>query len=895
MPLSAGTRLGPYEIIAPLGAGGMGEVFKARDTRLDRTVAIKILNSSVGARPEALQRFEREARAVSALNHANICSLYDVGSESGTPYLVMEYVEGETLTERLTRGPLPVADACQIAIAIGDALDQAHRRGIVHRDLKPGNVMLTGEKGSNTVKLLDFGLAKLSGAAALASGTPTSLPTLAQSLTSEGSIIGTFQYMAPEQLEGVAADHRSDIFAFGCVLYEMLTGRKAFEGKSQATLIAAIMTSEPPPILPWQPMSPPALDRVVRRCLAKDPDNRWQSARDLVGELRWITESGSQVAPAPALQTRRRARARWGWLAAGVLSLVVLAETFVTVRHLREKPLEVPVTRFAVSPPEGTVFNFARTFAVAVSPDGRRIAFAAGVAPDKPQLWVRSLDALAAQPLAGTEGAKYPFWSPDSKTLGFFADGKLKRIDASGGAAFTLCDAPNGAGGTWNREGVIVFTPLPNGPLFRVSAAGGVARPVSPAASGERVAGHRWPCFLPDGRHFLYSEQPAGVAEGNGAIRVASLDSNGRDSKLVLNVDSNAAYAQGYLLFVRETTLMAQPFDLKSLAPSGDAVPVAEQIQANPSGTRWVYSVSESGLLAYRRGEVGRSQLAWLDRNGKQIQAVGDPALFGVLHLSPDRRSAAGSITDVAHHNQDIWLLDVARGVRTRFTSDPAAETAAVWSPDGRTIVFNSSRKGPADLYRKASNGTGAEELLYADNSEKQPSSWSPDGRFLLYWGGGGTWVLPDPLGAAGDRKPYRLTQSAFVEINPQFSPDGRWVACQSNESGRNEIYVLPFPGPGGKKQISAAGGILPRWRPDGKEIFYAASDRRLMAAEVSVKGGEMEVGAVRPLFGGIRTGEGYSYDVSADGQKFLVITAPERTSEEPLTVIENWTAGLNR
>ncbi len=878
MSLPRGTRLGPYEILSSIGAGGMGEVYRGKDTRLDRTVAVKVLPPHIAGTADARQRFDREARAVSSLNHPHICTLYDVGNQDGVDYLVMELLEGETLAARLARLPLPMDQVLRYAIQIADALDRAHWQGVVHRDLKPGNIMLT----KDGAKLLDFGLAKVG---------PVTRPhgeeTLTNALTSQGTIVGTLPYMAPEQLEGKDADARTDIFAFGAVLYEMATGKRAFEGKSQASLIAAIIGTEPPPVSKVQAMAPPALDHVVSISMAKDPDARWQTARDLLLELRWIAGGAGlvQIAP-PARQNT--------WLT-GVLVLLLLGALTIAVQLFREKPPEVHAVRSFILPPENASFLFtglATAGPVTVSPDGQRLSFVAA-RDGKKLLWVRRLDALTAQPLAGTEGALQPFWSPDSRFLGFFAEGKLKKIDASGGAALTVCEASTGRGGTWNRDGVILFAPDITGAIYRVSAAGGVVSPTTTQANASSEASHRWPRFLPDGRHFLYlaTSAPAFRGTESAAIYVASLDS--KERKLLLRIGSNVDYAQGHLLYLRDRTLMAQPFDTRRLATTGDAFPVAERIQFDPVGSEGVFSVSENGVLAYQTADESGSQLRWFDRNGKPGGVLGEPDRWIGLQLSTDGKKVAGGVW--RNGNQDIWIYDVTRGLPTRFTFDPAQEAGAVWSPDDSRIVFSSARRGHFDLYQKAANGVGDENLLLQSNADKTASSWSPDGRFVLYDTYDpktrfDVWVLP----MFGDRNPFPLLQGEFNERYAQFSPDGRWMAYTSDESGKPEIYVVPFPGPGGKRQISRQGGFQPRWRRDGKEIFYLYN-AQLLAAEVNGNGSTFEVGTVRSLFQGrsLITGGGYSYDVSPDGQRFLLNFLGGQNSAAPITLVTNWTADL--
>ena len=887
MAILAGKRLGPYEILNAIGAGGMGEVYRARDTRLDRIVAIKVLPAHLADEPERRERFEREARTIASLNHPHICTLYDIGRQDGTDFLVLEYLEGETLAQRLLKGPLPLEQVLEYAIEIADALDKAHRKGITHRDLKPSNIMLT-KSGS---KLLDFGLAKLRQEAAPA--TPLSeLPTEPDAITAEGAIVGTLRYMAPEQLESKGVDARTDIFALGAVVYEMATGKRAFEGKSQASIIGAIMSSEPLPMSSLQPMTPPALDRLVKKCLAKDPEKRWQAASDVCDELKWIAESGSQAGVPALTVTHRKSRKRLGWSVAAVL--LVAALTLGAFAYFRRGPEETQAVRFLVSPPGGLAgfgtTTSGTTAPVAVSPDGHRVAFVAMSADGRYLLWVRSLDTLTAQALTGTEGASSPFWSPDSRVLGFFAGGKLKKIEASGGPPITLCDAPNNRGGAWSQEGVIVFNPANQVALQRVSASGGV--PAAATVLGQGETAHMRPSFLPDGRHFLYRAFTGSIA---GPIYLASLDSSER--KFLLNAESqNVLYTQGHLLFLRETTLMAQPFDARRLVLTGDAFPISGQIETTGVNPPYgVFSTSEKGVLAFQTGTGAAAKLVWFDRTGKQVSVLGDAAAYSDPELSPDGKRASVSISD--GKQRDIWLYDLARGLRTRFTFAPTDELQSIWSPDGSRIVFNSRRKGHLDLFQKSSSGAGSEDVLFEDNLEKYPLSWSPDGRFLLFDSFGSPtgldlWVFP----LSGDRKPVPFLNTKFNESAGQFSPDGRWVAYQSDESGRNEVYVTPFPGPGGKWQISTGGGGLPRWRLDGNEIFYLAPDNKLMAAAVNGKGSRFEVGAVKPLFEtraivGLRN----RYAVAADGQRFLINTAPEQAASAPITVVLNWTAGLKK
>jgi eukaryotic-like serine/threonine-protein kinase len=904
MPLTSGTRLGPYEIVAPAGAGGMGEVYRARDTRLERTVAVKILPAHLSDNPEAKQRFDREARAISSLNHPNICTLYDVGHQDGMDYLVMEYLDGQTLSDRLLKGPLPLEQVLKYGFEICEGLEKAHRGGVTHRDLKPGNVMLT----KTGAKLMDFGLAKSATASAPPSSSLTATlsgPSADQPLTARGMVVGTFQYMSPEQLEGKEADARSDIFALGAVLYEMATGKRAFTGKTQASIVAAILASEAQAISVVHPMSPPALDRVVATCLAKDADERFQSVHDLKVQLKWIAEGGSQagVAAPAAGQRKNRERMLWGALALLLAGCVALAAI-----HFGAANAERQVLHAYIPPPEKSTFAFVgdHTGPVMISPDGTRLVFAA-LGPDGRQmLWLRPLGAASSQPLPGTVDAAYPFWSPDSRFIGFFAEGKLKTIGVAGGPAQVLCDAPDGRSGSWNREGTIVFAPNFNGPLYRVSITGGKPVQVTELDASQQENSHRWPQFLPDGRHFLFfarSQQPAVTG-----TYVGSLDS--KERKSLLRNPTNLVYAApGYLLFVRENTLMAQAFDYKHLSPSGDVAPVAQGVLLNVPYGRAVLSASDNGVLAYGGAPSAAepSRLRWLDRTGKQIGAVGDPGTYANPRLSPDGTKLAVAIVDASRAATDIWIYDLVHEGKTRLTFDSSLNFMPIWSPDGGQVVFSSNRRiGFPQLYRKAANGEGSDELLLPSNTTDLPDDWSPDRRFILYEPNPSVaelWLLP----MSGDHKPavFLSGEGGTFPGEGTFSHDGKWLAFTEYSAGKREVYITSFPGKTGKWQVSMAGGHYPRWRGDGKELFFLRADNAtVMAVDLDLKNSVPRIGIPKELFPvhlallswQNRLGSAWDpFEVAADGKRFLVNSPDQPQAAEPINVVVNWDAELKK
>jgi serine/threonine protein kinase len=889
MPLTSGTRLGPYEILSAAGAGGMGEVYRARDTRLERTVAIKILPAHLADQPNLRQRLEREGKAVAALSHPNICTLFDVGHQEGTDFLVMEYLEGETLEKRLERGPLPAEPLLKIALEIADALEKAHRQGIVHRDLKPGNIMLT-KAGA---KLMDFGLARTAEQAPVAEAL-TEMTAEGRKLTAEGTILGTFQYMAPEQLEGHEADARTDLFAFGEVLYEMATGKAAFAGRTKASLIAAILSTGPKPLSELAPMSPPALERVVRTCLAKDPEERFQSAHDLKLQLAWITEGGSQ-AGVPAPVSARRKRREWvAWGVAGAALIAALLLGAVYVENLLAPSYSM---HSYVLPPEKATFVFSDDASgpVVVSPDGRRLAFAARGSSER-MLWIQPLNSATAQPMAGTEGATYPFWSPDSRYVGFFAGGKLKKVDASGGPPQALCDAENGRGGAWSQDGTILLTRTTLEGVSRVDAGGGTPVPVTKFSGGE--SSHRWPYFLPDGKHFLYFAH--GNIGADSAVYAASLD--GKENKLLLHNASNAIYAPpGYLLFVRDGTLMAQRFQTGSLELVGDAMPIAEHVAVNTGTWRGIFTASNNGVLVYQGGAANSgSQLVWYDRSGKPGELVlPEVAQYRNPAFSPDGKRLAVTLEN-DQGSYDIWVVDLQRKTRTRITFDGKGADRPVWSPDGKSLIYGGNWVGLAHVFRKAADGGGSEEkLLETPGVREAPFSVSSDGRYVAYIRSDSkstskfdVWALP----LFGDGKPFSLVNTEFNEVVPMISPDDKWLAYMSDESGRFEVNIRPFPAGAGKWQVSSGGGQLPHWRKDGKELVFSTLDQQLMAVDVRASGASIALGVPHALFKfSAVSGPDGPFDMSADGKKFVVNRLSSDTAPAPLTLVTNWTAELKK
>ncbi len=867
MPLTPGTRLGPYEIIAPIGAGGMGEVYRARDTRLERSVAVKILPAEFSNNAQLKLRFEREARTISQLEHPHICRLYDVGDG----YLVMELLEGETLADRIGANALPMDQVLRYGIEVAEALDKAHGQGVIHRDVKPANVMVT----RSGAKLLDFGLARSSGLEVIADG-----ETAQKSLTQEGTILGTFQYMAPEQLEGINVDHRTDIFALGALLYEMATGRRAFQGKTRTSLIAAIVASQPAPISQVQPLAPLALEHVIQRCLAKDPAERWQSTRDVAEELKWIRATGSQAGVAAPVILRRKWRERLAWsiAAAAVIAAGALAA------YVPSRPAKRIVT--AIVAPESTRFAFDISSAV-ISPDGNAIAFVASGADGRSALWVRLLSSAVAQRLPGTEGASFPFWSPDSKHLGFFADNLLRRTEARGGPVERIAEASAGRGGSWGKGDRIVFAKQSGEPLVNVSASGGETLP---ATRLQNEASHRFPSFLPDGVHFLYFSQTFS-AEGTN-VSVGSLE--GGPSRPLLRADAAAIWsATGHVLFVRDGVLRARRFDPVALEFEGEAIPLTEGIQSSSNFGFANFSASDTGTLTFVSGGAINTRMAWYDRGGKEIAALAQPNEYYDPRLSPDGKSLA-YCAQSSVGKLDIFRYDMARGVSTRFTFGKADEWGPVWSPDGKTIAFTSFESGAGNIHLKPSNGTGAERSLIKDAARKVLSDW-PREDILLYHvlTPKGSWDIM--VYSFRDGRSRTFLSTPFAEMGARVSPNGKWVVYTSGESGRPEIYVRSFAEgtDDGKWQVSSAGGVLPSWAPDGSEIYFAGQDRKLWSAPVRETPHSFTVDAAQvllPMPMRFYSGLTRAQYATSDGRQFVMNVTPDDSGvTTTVTLVQNW------
>ena len=895
MAQQLGTRLGPYEIQSAIGAGGMGEVYRARDTKLHRDIAIKVLPQHFALDPDRLARFQREAQLLASLNHPNIGAIYGLEDVDGVRALVLELVDGPTLADRIAQGPMPIDEALPIARQIAEALEAAHERGIIHRDLKPANVKL---RPDGTVKVLDFGLAKALDPAPSAIDASRSPTITSPAMTGKGVVLGTAAYMSPEQAKGRQADKRSDVWAFGAVLYELLTGRRAFEGEDISDTIAAVLRGEPD----WTRLpanAPAAIRRLLRRCLEKDRKRRLASAADAQLEIDEVLARPPVDAPLTVPAAQRRERLAWATAVAATAVAVGISLLLFT----RPPPQPGTVIRFHVSTPAGTRLTYGPASPhQAISPDGRLMAYVVVDEQNRGVLALQSFEDLQPRVLPGTDflrledsggGAGLPFWSPDSRFIGFFAQGKLQKIDVNGGPPEVLCDAANGQGGTWNRDGIILFAPSAGSGLFRVPAAGGTPTPVAKLDSrGEE--GYSWPWFLPDGRHFLY-------AAAGRKIYLGSLDSP--DRVQLLASDSKALYSAGHLLFIRQRTLLAQPFDPRRLTITGEAFPVATDIAVNPNGVRAAFSASTAGVLTYRSTTtaVQARQLVWLDRDGKQVSVVSKPAVYLNPELAPGGERVAVEILDDPSAVADIWIVD-ARGARMHLTSDPADEFSPRWSPSGKQIAFWRDGTKPG-LYLTSTSGTGAEELLLTLERPKRavPVSWSPDGQVLLCelnelkneTRSRSLWTL-----GLGDRKWSPVIRGKDLRgASGRFSPTGRWIAYVSTENGPPEVFVVSFPDVHSKVPISTAGGTSPRWRRDGRELFYVALDNTLMAAEVNGEGTEFRVGTVRRVFERVlQLPRGnYVYDVTGNGQQFLVSEPLDTQEPRVITVVVNWLAGAKK
>jgi len=885
MTLATGTKLGRYEIRSKIGEGGMGEVYRARDTKLNRDVAVKVLPSAFSADADRLRRFEQEAQAASALNHSNILAVFDFGEHEGAPYVVAELLEGETLRDRMFAGALPARTATEYASQIAQGLAAAHGRGIVHRDLKPENIFLTQQGG---LKILDFGLAKL--IEPIASGeAQTDVPTRRVN-TGAGTTVGTVGYMSPEQVRAERVDHRSDIFSFGVVLYEMLAGQRAFRSGSAVETLSAILEKEPTELSQLNPNIPPSLERVVQRCLEKKPERRFQSASDLAFALESL--SGA-TRSAPVLQTdstskRWFTREHFAWLLAGALLLTTLALLFFYPRPAR---VDGYASQFLIYPPEQASFAaWDLPFPVTISPDGRQLALVLNT-EGQSKIWLRRLDSLSAQPLDNTEGAQNPFWSPDGRFIGFFAGGKLKKIAVAGGVPSVLCDAPpNTNSGTWNAADIILFTSgqIDRG-IMSVNATGGEVREITKPDSSRNEIYHFWPQFLPDGRHFLFLKGTQ--RRDDSAIYVGSLD--GGEHKRLLPASSRVMYAPpGYLLYLREGALLAVPFNAASLAVTGEQITAAEKVGNFRSTGNAYFSVSGNGdVLAYLPGS-NNSRLVWKNRSGVEEETIGPPNVYLGPRLSPDGQKVAVDIFNPKDGTNDIWIYDLPRATFTRFTFEPGLENSPLWSPDGQTIVYARDRDGAPHLFMKRVSDSGEGEMLLPSGEGPQgPYDWSPDGQSLIYRSvslqtKADIFVLP----LTGERKPVPFVQTPFNEYDARLSPDGKWLAYVSDQSGRREVYVDRFPGGGQRSQISNSGGRAPRWHPNGRELFYLA-DQKLMALPVK-SGDKFEAGTATALFSAqARSGD---YEVSADGRRFLVNTNTG-VPVLPLTVSTNWTINLKR
>lgn len=909
-----GQTISHYKILDKLGEGGMGVVYKAEDTKLDRMVALKFLPTHLASSEQDKARFVQEAKAAAALNHPNVCSIIDIQEHDGQMFIVMEFVDGQTLREK--RGTISFKQATDIGIQIADGLAAAHEKGIVHRDIKPENIMI---RKDGIAQIMDFGLAKLRSAS-----------SKINRLTKEGSTVGTAGYMSPEQVQGQDVDHRSDIFSFGVVLYEMFTGQLPFRGVHETALAYEIVNVDAAPMAALKPDIDPALDGIVLDCLEKDAKERCQSVAEVARDLRRVKRESTRqrasrvtasrpayvqsatmpaMTPETASPQMQKKSSPLPWIVSGVLFLIASAAIgYMLFPKPVIPPAPLPVTRAYIFPPSKVNFNVQAGGHIAISPDGKKIAFVGSDTTGTNQLWVRPVESLTPLPLAGTNGANYPFWSPDGKSLAFFAGGKLKKIDATGGPVVTICDASDGRGGTWNQAGMIVLAPSSLDGLYKVSAAGGIPVVVTKLDTARKVRNHRWPHFLPDGKHFIYTTQATTTGTENDVVRIARLlnESSRRpdgqaaiDStvdSVLMRGNSNVEYASGYLLFHRQAMLMAQPFDTATFRFTGDAVPIAEQLQYNDGRSRAMFSVSNNGVLIYQSGEEQQGKFAFFDRAGNRLSLL-DPKWPRGGRLSHDGKKIAYTFLETQSRQSDVWLYEINGGRSSRFTFDLARDWAPFWSPHDDSVVFSSDRNGKFDLYIKSANGTGIEQLLVKSDDPKSVTDWSLDGKYLLYHSLGNpktksdVWLLP----LTGNRTPVAFLQTEFAEGSAYFSPDGRWIVYDSDESGRREVYVRAMAGTAGKWGVSINGGNQPKWSRDGKTIFFQSSGKA-MAAAVRVVQSAIVVDSVQTLFDFESRGiSGGIQDVSGDGQKFLALVTELRQTSPPMTLVVNWNEEMKK
>ncbi len=896
--ISPNTTIAQYTIVSKIGEGGMGEVWRARDSKLGRDVAIKVLPASLSENEDRLRRFEQEAQAAGALNHPNILVIYHIGTHEGAPYIVSELLEGEELRDRLDEASIPLRKTIEYALQIVSGLSAAHEKGIVHRDLKPENLFITKD---DRAKILDFGIAKLSASGTVETGSEDATRKV---LTNPGVVMGTVGYMSPEQVRGQPVDHRSDIFSFGAILHEMITGRRAFRRETMAETMTAILKEEPEELTESNPNINPSLERIVRRCLEKKPERRFQSTADLGFALESLSAptsssgSGLTTAATAAIEETRRSawRGRLPWMVSGVLLLGLVASLPFAIQYFRQPRLAEPAaTSFFIAPPEkSSGFN-----QLSISPDGRNIVYITTL-DGKSQLWLRPLGSLSARPVAGTDSANgFMFWSPDNRSIAFQTPGKVKKVDLADGTVQTICDTISdirGFDGTWARDGTILFFNGGTG-ILRIAPGGGQPT-VLPGyePSSERI--DRWPKFLPDGRHFLFLS--TNTEQAKSEIFIGSAESSER--KRIMPADSNAMYVpapagDGYVVFARDGALFAQAFDAKALAVTGEPFRIAEQIRVNLN-SRAYFSLSENGTLIYDPYNDGeKRQLAWFDRTGKQIGTIGQDGPNLRVWLSPDQRYAAVTRRAESGLLNDLFVLDIARGASSRLNFGDPDTTQAIWSPDGSRVAWSMRRGAVWQLIQKLASGAGQEEVLLESKDRFYPTDWSPDGKFIIYThqdvvSKRDIRVLP----LEGDRKPFVYFQTPQEDSSASFSPDGKFVAYHSSESGRDEVYVQTFPASASKWPVSTNGGSNPRWRPDGKELFYIQTDGKVMSVEIK-SGSSFEPGIPKPLFdiSAARTQRSLDYAVSRDGQRLLFLSRLTETGLSPLAVVVNWTANFKR